>query len=102
MDAVEVSDDRGRAMAATCGRPSQSAASWVMTASNKEDPMTKRISALVVVAALATPLLAGCGSGYNSPTTSASRGATTTRQTAATTVKTASAGGLGTILVDGQ
>lgn len=62
--------------------------------------MTTRIPALaVVIALLATPLLAGCGSSY-----SASSGSTGTSVPAAraATVKTASVSGLGTILVDGQ
>ncbi len=67
--------------------------------------MTKRILVLtVVVAALATPLLAGCGSSSSSSgsSTSAAGGSTTTSRMSAATVKTASVGGLGTILVDGQ
>jgi predicted lipoprotein with Yx(FWY)xxD motif len=67
--------------------------------------MTKRIPALAVFIALAaTPLLAGCGSGYGSSgnASSTSGNAGTKQQTSAATVKTASASGLGTILVDGH
>ena len=67
--------------------------------------MTTRIPALaVVIAVLATPLLAGCGSGSSSSgsSTSAAGSSTMTNQTSAATVKTASVSGLGTILVDGQ
>jgi predicted lipoprotein with Yx(FWY)xxD motif len=68
--------------------------------------MTPRIPVLTVLvsALLATPLLAGCGSGYSSSGNSSSTsGGTAMKQpTSVATVKTASAGGLGTILVDGQ
>ncbi|MGN6189600.1 MAG: COG4315 family predicted lipoprotein [Conexibacter sp.] len=65
--------------------------------------MTRRIPALAVaLVLLAAPLLAACGSGSNSA--NANGGTTTTMRshTTAATVKTASASGLGTILVDGQ
>ena len=64
--------------------------------------MTTRIPALavVVIASIATPLLAGCGSGYGSSGNSSS--AATKSPASAATVKTAGVSGLGTVLVDGQ
>ncbi|HEX7291045.1 MAG TPA: hypothetical protein VF250_07965 [Conexibacter sp.] len=65
--------------------------------------MTRRIPALAVaLALLAAPLLAACGSGSNAANASGGGSTTTQPQTGAATVKTASVGGLGTILVDGQ
>jgi predicted lipoprotein with Yx(FWY)xxD motif len=67
--------------------------------------MNKRIPVLAVfLVLLAATAFAGCGSGYGSSGSSASTsgGTTTKQQAGAATVKTASAGGLGTILVDGQ
>jgi len=64
--------------------------------------MIRRIPALaVLLVLLAAPAIAGCGSGSNSAN-AAGGGSTMKRPTSATTVKTASASGLGTILVDGQ
>ncbi len=65
--------------------------------------MTRRIPALAVALALLTaPAIAGCGSGSSSGHASTSSGTGTTQPTRAAIVQTASAGGLGTILVDGQ
>ncbi len=67
--------------------------------------MTRRIPALaVVLVLLASPAIAGCGSGYGSSSTStAAAGGSGMKQPAGVaTVKTASASGLGTILVDRQ
>jgi len=62
--------------------------------------MIRRIPALAVLLVLLAPAaIAGCGSSSaNAPGDSSG----TQRQTGVTTVKTASAGDLGTILVDGQ
>jgi len=65
--------------------------------------MNKRIPAFAVgLVLLAAPVVAGCGSGSNSPNASTSGGTAMKRTAQAATVKTASASGLGTILVDGQ
>jgi predicted lipoprotein with Yx(FWY)xxD motif len=62
--------------------------------------MNKRIPALAaVLVLLASPVVAGCGSGSSSTNTSSS---TMKSPSGVATVKTASASGLGTILVDGQ
>lgn len=64
--------------------------------------MIRRIPALaVLLVLLAAAAIAGCGSGSNSANASGD-GSTARQQTGATTVKTASAGDLGTILVDGR
>jgi len=64
--------------------------------------MNKRIPALaVVLVLLASPVVAGCGSGSSS-NASTSGGSAMKRPAQAVTVKTANASGLGTILVDGQ
>jgi len=63
--------------------------------------MTRRIPALAVVLTVFAALVAaGCGSGSSGSTTAGST--TMTQQSGAATVKTASASGLGTILVDAQ
>lgn len=63
--------------------------------------MTRRIPALaVVLALLAAAALAGCGSSSSGGSTAS--GTTAMRTTGPATVKTTSAGGLGTILVDSQ
>jgi len=67
--------------------------------------MTTRTPApAVVISLLATLALAGCGSGYGSSGSSstASTSPAAAQQTNAATVKTASASGLGTLLVDGH
>lgn len=65
--------------------------------------MIKRIPTLAVLAVpLAALAIAGCGSGSNSANASGGGSTMTGPQTGAATVKTATASGLGTILVDGQ
>jgi predicted lipoprotein with Yx(FWY)xxD motif len=65
--------------------------------------MYKRIPALaVVLVLLASPVVAGCGSGSNSANSSTSGSSTMKPSAGVATVKTANASGLGTILVDGQ
>lgn len=63
--------------------------------------MTRRIAALAVAVALLGVVLAGCGSGYGSSGSSGTGRTAAQQATRATTVKTASSSGLGTILTDG-